>query len=61
MELVDWLVVGALVMSLINTIAIMGLGKLNEDLKRTVDHLIVNAMIMTELLSREEQENNGDE
>lgn len=61
MELIDWLVVGALVMSLINTIAIMGLGKLNEDLKRTVDHLIVNAMIMTELLSREEQENNGDD
>jgi hypothetical protein len=61
MELIDWLVVGALVMSLINTVAIMGLGKQHEDLKRTIDHLIVNAMIMTELLSREDQENNADE
>jgi hypothetical protein len=61
MELIDWLVVGSLAMSLINTIAIMGLGKKHEDLGRTVDHLIVNAMIMTELLSREDQENNADE
>ena len=61
MELIDWLVVGALAMSLINTITIIGLAKMNEDLKRTVDHLIINAMIMTELLSREDQENNADE
>ena len=61
MELIDWLVVGALVMSLINTVAIIGLGKMQEDLKRTVDHLIVNAMIMTELLSREDEENNADD
>ena len=57
----EWLVFAALAVSLINTIAIMGLGKQHESLKRTIDHLIVNAMIMTELLSREEQENNGDD
>lgn len=61
MELIDWLVVGALVMSLINTIAIMGLGKQHESLKRTIDHLIVNAMIMSELMQLMEQENNGDD
>ena len=61
MELIDWLVIGALFMSLINTVTIIGLAKMHEDLKRAVDHLIVNAMIITELLHREEQENNGDD
>ena len=61
MEMIDWLVVGALVMSLINTIAIMGLGKQHEDLKRTIDHLIVNAMITSELMQLMEQEINGDD
>ena len=61
MELIDWLVIGALFMSLINTVTIIGLAKMHEDLKRAVDHLIFNAMIITELLSREDQENNADE
>ena len=48
-------------MSLINAIAIMRLSKLNEELTRVVDHLIFNAMIISEILQREEQENNADD
>lgn len=59
--MIDWLVIGALVMSLINAIAIIRLGKLNEELTRVVDHLIFNAMIISEIIQREEQENNADD